>query len=152
MNQKNKLQIVNLLAKYIKLGAVANKAVIVNQKSQCFFVNQTNNCVSIPEINSLHREAYQKISMHAVYVGQDSSNEVCVIADDTDICLSMINIGHRVKSCLYFWQGKIKDPDLFSTRKNQKHKPCLSWSSKKFHFFKQNTWFLIKNKLLSITI
>ena len=34
MNQKNKLQIVNLLVEYIKLGAVANKAVIVNQKSQ----------------------------------------------------------------------------------------------------------------------
>ena len=31
MNQKNKLQIVNLLVDYIKLGAVANKAVILNQ-------------------------------------------------------------------------------------------------------------------------
>ena len=111
MNQKNKLQIVNLLAKYIKLGAVANKAVIVNQKSQCFFVNQTNNCVSIPEISFLHREAYQKIPMHALYVGQDSSNEVFVIADDTDIYLSMINIAYRVKSCLYF-----------STRKNQRQR------------------------------
>ena len=44
MNKKNKLQIANLLVEYIKSGAVANKAVIVNQKSQFFFVNQTNNC------------------------------------------------------------------------------------------------------------
>ena len=49
--------------------------------------------------------------MHALYVGQDSSNEVFVVADDTDIYLSMINVAYRVKSCLYF-----------STRKNQRQR------------------------------
>ena len=78
---KNKLQIVSLLVEYIKSGAAANKAVVVNQKSQSFFENQTNNCVRIPELDSLHREADQKIPMHVVYAGQDSSNKVCVIAD-----------------------------------------------------------------------
>ena len=77
MNQKSKLQIVNVLVEYIKLGAVVNKAVIVNQKSQCFFVNQTNNCVCIAKLDSSHREVDQKIQMHVVYTAQDSSNKVC---------------------------------------------------------------------------
>ena len=63
MNHKNKLQIVNLLGEYIKSGAAAYKAVIVNQKSRCFFVNQTSTCVRIPELDSSHREADQKIPM-----------------------------------------------------------------------------------------
>ena len=70
--------------------------------------NQTK-CVCIPEPDSLHREADQKILMHVVYAGRDSSNKVCVIADDTDIYLSLINIAHLVKSCVYFRQGKTKD-------------------------------------------
>ena len=85
MNQKNMLQIVNLLVEYIKSGAVANKAVIVNQKSQCFFGNQTNNCVRIPKLDYSDRKADQNIPMHVVYAGQNSSNKVCVITDDTDI-------------------------------------------------------------------
>ena len=116
MNQKNELQIVNLLFEYIKSGAVANKAVIVNQTSQCFFVNQTNNCEYIPELDSSHREADQKITMHVVYAGQGSRNKVCMIADDTDIYLSLINIANLVKSCLYFRQGKTKDKDGITYR------------------------------------
>ena len=111
MNQKNKLQIVNLLVEYIKSGAVANKAAIVNQKSQCFFVNQTNNCVRIPELDTSDRKADQKIPMRVVYAGQTSSNKVCVTADDTDIYLSLINIAHLVKSCFYFRQFKTKDKE-----------------------------------------
>ena len=66
------------------------------------FCNQTNNCVRIPELDSSHREADQKMPMHVVYAGQDSSNKVCVIVDD---------VSHLVKSCLYFRQGKTKDKD-----------------------------------------
>ena len=100
MNQKNKLQIVNLLVDYIKLGAVANKAVILNQQSQCFFVNQTNNCVRTPELDSLDRGADLKIPMDVVYA-----------ADDTGILLSLANIAYPVKSCLCFRQGKTKDKE-----------------------------------------
>ena len=109
MNQENKLQIVNLLVEYIKSGAVADEAVIVNQKCQCFFVNQTNNCVRIPELDSSHKKADQKIPMHIVYADQYSSNKVCVIADDTDTYLSLINIAHLVKSCFHFRQGNTID-------------------------------------------
>ena len=56
---KNKLEIVSLLVECIKSGAAANKAVVVNQKSQSFFENQTNNCVRIPELDSSYREADQ---------------------------------------------------------------------------------------------
>ena len=78
---KNKLEIVSLLVEYTKSAAAANKAVAVNQKSQSFFENQTNNCVRIPKLDSSHRQADQKIPMHVVYAGQDSISKVCVIAD-----------------------------------------------------------------------
>ena len=100
-----------MLVEYIKSGSVANKAVIVNQKSQRFFVDQTNNCVRIPELDSSHREVDQKISTHVPYAGQNSSNKVSVISDDVDIYLSLINIARLVKSCLYFRQGKTKDKE-----------------------------------------
>ena len=56
---KDKLEIVSLLVECIKSGAAAKKAVVVNQKSQSFFENQTNNCVRIPELDSSYREADQ---------------------------------------------------------------------------------------------
>ena len=55
-----------------------------------------------------HREVDQKISMHAVYVDGENSDTVCVVADDTDIQLSLINISHHIRSHLLFLQGKTK--------------------------------------------
>ena len=37
MNYKNKLQIINLPVDYIKSSRIRDKAVIVNQESECFF-------------------------------------------------------------------------------------------------------------------
>ena len=54
--------------------------------------------------------------MHVVYAGQGSRNKVCMIADDTDIYLSLINIADLVKSCLYFRQGKTKDKEGITYR------------------------------------
>ena len=58
----------------------------------------------IPELDSSHKEADQKTPIHIVYAGQDNSNKVCVIADDKDTYLSLINVAHLVKSCFYFRQ------------------------------------------------
>ena len=49
--------------------------------------------------------------MDVPYAGQDSSNKICVMTDDTDIYSSLINIAHLVKSCLHFRQGKTKDKE-----------------------------------------
>ena len=65
LNYKNKLQIVNLLVYYIKSGRILDKAVIVNQGSECFFIEHGNGCVCFPELDSLHMEINQKIPMHA---------------------------------------------------------------------------------------
>ena len=109
-NHKNKLPIVNLLANHIKSGRINKKGVIVNKGSECFLVTENgSNWARIPELNSTHREADQKIPMHAVYAGQNSNETVCVVADDMDIYLSLINISHHVSSHLYFRQGKAKD-------------------------------------------
>ena len=80
MNQKNKLQIVNILLDYINSGCIKNKAVIVNKGSECFFIDHGNNCTRISELDSSHREADQKIPMHAVYAGQQNNDTVCVVA------------------------------------------------------------------------
>ena len=109
MNQKNKLQIVNILVDYINSGCIKNKAVIVNKGSECFFIDHGNNCTRISELDSSHRGADQKIPMHAVYAGQQNNDTVCVVAEDTDIYLSLISVSHLVPSNLYFRQGKTKD-------------------------------------------
>lgn len=50
----------------------------------------------LPELDSLHRETDKKKSMHAVYVDWKNNNTVCVVADDADICLSLINVSHYI--------------------------------------------------------
>ena len=48
-----------------------------------FFIGHGNGCVCFSELDSLHTNADQQIPMHAVYVGQEDNDTVCVIADDT---------------------------------------------------------------------
>ena len=70
MNYKSKLQIVNLLVDYIKSSRICDKAVIVHEGYECFYIEHGNDCFHFPELDFLHREAYQKILMHTVYVGR----------------------------------------------------------------------------------
>ena len=111
MNHKSKLKTVNLVVDYIKSGRIRDKAVIVNQGSECFFIEHGNDSVRFPELDSLHREPDQKIPMQAVYVGREKNDTVCVAADDTDTYLSLINISYHIRAHLYFQQGKTKDHD-----------------------------------------
>ena len=75
MNYKIKPQIVNLLLDCIKSGRIRYKAAIVNQGSECFFIEHCNG------IGKLIKE----IPMYAVYVDRENNDTVCVVADDTDI-------------------------------------------------------------------
>ena len=47
--------------------------------------------------------------MHAVYVGRENHNAVCIVADDKDNYLSLTNISCHIHSHLYFRPGKTKD-------------------------------------------
>ena len=47
-------------------------------------------------------EADKKILMHAVYNGREENDPVCVIADDTDIDLSLMNFFYHIRSHLLF--------------------------------------------------
>ena len=76
-----------------------------------FFKEHGSDCVCFPELDSLHMEADQKITIHAVYVGRENNYTVCVAVDDTDIYLSLINISHYIRSHLCFRQGETKDKD-----------------------------------------
>ena len=94
-NQGNKLQIVNLLADYIMPGCIKNKLVFVNKGSDCYVVDHGNDSASKPELYSSHREADQKNPLHVVYAGQRTNDAVCVVADDTDIFLSLTGLSLR---------------------------------------------------------
>ena len=71
---------------------IRDKAVIVSQVCECFFIEHGNDCVCFAVLDSQHREADQKIPMHAAFVGRKNNDTVCVVADDMDIYLSQINI------------------------------------------------------------
>ena len=96
MKEKNKLKIANLSSCYIKSVGFPNKAVNIIQGFECFLKEHSNGCVCFPELHSLHRETDKKKSMHAVYVDWKNHNTVCVVADDADICLSLINVSHYI--------------------------------------------------------
>ena len=81
---------------YIKSVGFPNKAVNIIQGFECFLKEHSNGCVCFPELHSLHRETDEKKSMHAVYVDWKNNNTVCVVADDADICLSLINVSHYI--------------------------------------------------------
>ena len=55
----------------------------------------------VSEFDSAHREADQKIPMHTVYVSQNTNGSICVVAEDTDIYLSLISISHLISSPLF---------------------------------------------------
>ena len=47
--------------------------------------------------------------MHAVFAGSSGDESICVVADDSDIYLSLLHISPEVNAQLYFRQGKAKD-------------------------------------------
>ena len=47
--------------------------------------------------------------MHAVFAGAAPTDSICVVADDSDIYISLLFISSQVHSQLYFRQGKSKD-------------------------------------------
>ena len=49
--------------------------------------------------------------MHSVYVGSRPEDTICIVADDTDIYLSLIHISHEIKSSVFFGQGNVNDKD-----------------------------------------
>ena len=49
--------------------------------------------------------------MLAVHFCWENHDTVCVVANDTDIYLSLINISDQICSHIYFRQGKTKDKD-----------------------------------------
>ena len=109
MNSKNKLQLVNMLVEFSKT-VLSKSEVFINKGSVCYIVKD-NICQRIPELDSKHREADQKIPFHVVYAGKNSEETICVVADDSDIYFSLIYISSHVQSNLYFRQGKAKDKD-----------------------------------------
>ena len=49
--------------------------------------------------------------MHTVYADSRPEDTICIVADDTDIYLSLIHISHEIKSNVFFRQGKVNDKD-----------------------------------------
>ena len=60
MNYKNKLLIANLLEDLIKSDRIRDKAIIVNQGSECF-LEHGNGCVCFPKFDFSHFFFYTSI-------------------------------------------------------------------------------------------
>ena len=88
-NSKNKLQLVNMLVEFFKTGVLSKFEVFINKGSVCYIVRD-NICQAIPELDSKHRKADQKIPFHTVYAGKNSEEIVFVVADDSDIFIITI--------------------------------------------------------------
>ena len=67
--------------------------------------------IPFPILDSSHHEADQVIPLHAVYAGSRPEDTICIVADDTDIYLSVIHTSHEIKSNVFFRQGKVNDED-----------------------------------------
>ena len=91
-NSFNKFQVATLLADYILSGALPGKNVYVNKESECYYKSTTGSPVRFINLDSNHREADQKIPMHAVVAGKSTDNVICVVADDSDIYLSLLYV------------------------------------------------------------
>ena len=109
-NDSNKHQLINILVNYI-LSNESNidKEIYINNGNECFLKYSNNNFIRFEELDSMHREADQKIPMHAVYAGKSSDDTIIVVSDDTDVCLSLLYVSHLINSKLYFRKGKVKD-------------------------------------------
>ena len=109
-NEKNKLQLVNLLVDLTKDGAVG-KDVYVNRGNDCYFRQNNGKWIPFPILDSSHRQADQVIPLHAVYACIRPEDTICVFADDADVYLSLIHISHEIKSNVFFRQGKVNEKD-----------------------------------------
>ena len=106
----NKMQLVNLLVKYItSVECTIEKQVFVNNGPKCYSRCLSSQCIEFESLNLQHREADQKIPMHAVFAGKSDEQAMCVVADDTDVYINLLFIAHQVETKLYFRQGKTTD-------------------------------------------
>ena len=104
-NRKNKLQITILIANYIcENDVLLNKDVYVTKGENCFRKNKNMSAVSITELASNHKEADQRIAYHAIYSSQHNNN-VCIVADDSDVYILCLFVAAYCKGIVYFRQG-----------------------------------------------
>ena len=110
MNKNNKSKLVAILVDYILSDDCSiQKKVYINKQDKCYLKATNQAPRECENLLSKHREADQKIPMHAVFAGASEEDSICVVADDSDIYLSLLHMSSKIKSKLYFRQGKTKD-------------------------------------------
>eukprot|EP00112_Aurelia_sp_Birch-Aquarium-sp1_P017225 Seg3972.2 transcript_id=Seg3972.2/GoldUCD/mRNA.D3Y31 product="hypothetical protein" protein_id=Seg3972.2/GoldUCD/D3Y31 len=105
-NEKNKLQVTQILADYLlSKESLLEKDLFVTKGSQCFFKAKERDAWDcVPSLCSSHKEADQRLALHAAYASSNH-NGVCVVADDTDVYILLLYVSRRCTSSLYFRQG-----------------------------------------------
>ena len=111
-NAGNKSQLINLLVSHLTGEYEMGKDIYVNNGDTCYFKAQLNQSTSTicDELFSKHREADQKVVSHAVFESERGNN-VCVVADDSDIFILLLSVAHLFQTDVYFRQGKTTDKD-----------------------------------------
>jgi len=106
-NDRNKLQLSNLLADFIMSGKSSiQKDTFVTKGEQCLFLASDSSSPStqIEELRSSHREADPRIAHHAVFAAK-KHRETCVVADDTDVYVLLLFCAEQCEGNVYFQQG-----------------------------------------------
>ena len=96
--------------KYItSVECTIEKQVFVNNGPKGYSKCLNSECIEFESLNSQHREADQKIPMHAVFAGRSDEKAIYVVADDTGVYINLLFSAHHVENKQYFRQGKTAD-------------------------------------------
>ena len=66
-NEKNKHQLFNLLVHFILESDIIEKTIFMNKDKQCYYKRMNEKPVIFEDLCPSHKEADQKLTMHAVY-------------------------------------------------------------------------------------
>ena len=84
----------------------------MNKGIQCYCKRMNEKPVIFEDLCSSHKEADQKLPMHAVYASQlHKITPACVIADDTDVFILLLFVAQHLENTVFFRQGKNFDSD-----------------------------------------
>ena len=104
-NAKNKLSICKLLAEFFVSGEVYTEKNVFVTKEKKYFVKYANQvAIEKPEFFAMHREADHWLVFHA-NCSADNGDSVCVVADDTDVCILLLFVSNQTNGTIYFRQG-----------------------------------------------
>ena len=109
VNSKNKGRLTLLLADFfLPKRKNMRKDVYFTKGNQCYHstVEVPNNAVEVPDLKSNHKEEHLRIALHTAFGSSaHEPSAVCVVADDADIYILLLNVSQYCCEKMYFRLG-----------------------------------------------